>query len=158
MSDQFVDRQSKVTPSEKGPVEATRSERVPPRTSEIELDNLVHFRQHAQKAGLSERTANMAAKCLRIGTRDTYNSLLYCVRTDSINGAGRNRLIQPWHLYVKWQVSLLCSLTKGCLSPQLEVTDQLLQLSIQALIKRRQSLTLYFFPLMRAFFPAEAIN
>ena len=37
----------------------------------------------------------MAAKFLRIGTRDTYDSL-YC--TDSTNGAGRNRLIQPWHL------------------------------------------------------------
>ena len=54
LSDQLADRQSKFTPSEKGPVEATRSERVPPTTSETEFDNLVHFRQHAQKAGLSE--------------------------------------------------------------------------------------------------------
>ena len=71
LSDQLADRQSKFTHSEKGPVEATRSEHVPPRTSETELDNLVHFRKHAQKAGLSERAANMAAKFLRIGTRDT---------------------------------------------------------------------------------------
>ena len=146
LSDQLADRQSKFTHSEKGPVEATRSEHVPPRTSETELDNLVHFRQHAQKAGLSERAANMAAKFLRIGTRDTYDSLLH-----RFYKWCREKQTDPALASLRTVAGFIIMLFDESISPQLEVTDQLLQLSIRALIKQRQSLTLYFFPLMRAF-------
>ena len=62
MSDQLADRQSEVTPSETGPVGTTGNEHVPSRTSKTELDTLAHFRQHAQKAGFSERAANYGSQ------------------------------------------------------------------------------------------------
>ena len=121
LSDQLADRQSKFTHSEKGPVEATRSEHVPPRTSETELDNLVHFRQHAQKAGLSERAANMAAKFLRIGTRDTYDSLLH-----RFYKWCREKQTDPALASLRTVAGFIIMLFDESFSPQLEVTDQLL--------------------------------
>ena len=66
-----------VTPSETGPVGTTGNEHVPPRTSKTELDTLAHFRRHAQKAGFQKGLQIMAVKFLKIGTRDTYDSLLH---------------------------------------------------------------------------------
>ena len=74
---QPTNTQSEDTPSEEGFVETARDKNVFPRSSETEPDTLAHFRQLAQKAGLSERAANLAAKFLRTSTRDTYDSRLH---------------------------------------------------------------------------------